>query len=347
MASSRDQPPAWARSALDSFDAALARGGDHYLALGIFWHFKTEDLGFWAPTGYRKHPLALALSLAWLVGLALLGWAVFALRSHDAAPWRWIAGGLLSLVGALGFALWRRDALAPATTGLLVSPGGLIRLEGAKAECIAREDVEGFEARAGELVAISRTGLELSVTRTPLSDSDDRRLDAIQTMLSSWRRDGKLELPDERGPAMAYARRSLVKATAVPLVVSAVIGAFGYLTLVMPGRTEAASAVEDFLAAAGSGQIDQAYEQLAQRYRAGHQRDDFAAELPAELRQTSGISVNGVATFNGVGGSVQCIDGWLQDVEEHNHFAFALVEEQGEMKILAWTRGDCRFAWWD
>jgi hypothetical protein len=257
-----------------------------------------------------------------------------------------MVGGLLSLVGALGFALWRRDALTPASTGLLVSPGGLIRVEGAQAECIAREDVEGFEARDGELVAISRTGLGLSVTRTSTSDSGTRRLNAIQIMLSSWRRDGKLELPDELGPAMPFVRRSVVKATVTLLVISTLISAFAYLTLVMPGRTAAATAVEDFLAATGSGELDRAYGQLAQRYRSSHERDHFAAELPTELRQQSGISVNGVATFSG-GDSVQCIDGWLQDVGKRNHFAFALVEEQGEMKIFAWNRGDCRLPWWN
>jgi hypothetical protein len=123
---------------------------------------------------------------------------------------------------------------------------------------------------------------------------------------------------------------------------SAVFLASTALALLLPARSESGRVVRAFVDHTAGGDLDSAYELLAERKRQQLSLQQFQATLPSKLRAASGFTVNGQSGGVGAGdGSETCLDGWLDDVDGYSGYRFDLVAEGDEQRIVSWQEGSC------
>ncbi|HJL16479.1 MAG TPA: hypothetical protein RMH99_12530 [Sandaracinaceae bacterium LLY-WYZ-13_1] len=342
----REELPDWATEALRAYlDARRREDAPYYPRVGGLWRFRDGELSFWHRRGSQRRPSCQAV-LVFLAGLATLGWAVAGLGDGEIDYlWFGLAAGLL-VAGIVAFNVRLLGNTLPGHDGLLVTPDGLIAIEGEGYRAVPAERVEGFEVRDRELVARLDDAPPLLVQRAKDLEHERVLLAGRAELLDGWLHDRALSPPDPADPATTSRETSRLFYPAVLGIGAALFGAFTYVTVVVPERSEAGTEVRDFVSDLGAGHLDRAYDRLSAAQRDERPREGFEGSLPPSFLEATGYDINGLGHSRDERGVRTCIDGWLEGVSGHSGYAFVLVREGERLRIDGWARAACGNPWW-
>jgi len=277
----------------------------------------------------------IAVAFCWPVGFGLLVWALLALRSDELVTWRWAAGSSLVVIGASAFTLLRR--WSHASDGLLISPDGLIVIDGPHHRVASRDEISDVVLEDGRLMVVygpeQRQWCQYSA---PVGSESHLTLERRLQLLRAWRDTGAIPSPNDPGHAPGKTP-AFLGSVALSVAGSAALLGFLWLTLVLPATSASGRVARRFVQQVAAKDFDAAYALLAREKQQSLPRDRFESALSAQIRSASGFTVNGIAT----GGGRSCVDGWLADVEGSSGYAFDIVSEGDAERILDWGPGAC------
>lgn len=281
------------------------------------------------------------LYLIWPVGVGLLAWGLYALRSDELVWWRWAAGATLAAVGIVAI-LFRYRQTAGLPLGTLLTPAGIFVVVREGVRLVAREHIHAITFDGGRLeVVYGPEQRRWCLYSAEPGSKGERYLTTRHQELVHWHQTGV-------GPSQSHptvqAHREPDTRKFLGGFAAATIGLVGFLWLtgVMPATSDSGRTVRGFVRHVGSGQLDEAYAMLSASARKRIPRAAFESRLSPALRGSTGFSVNGVSGSIGtIAGAESCVDGWLQG-ESNAGYAFELKSEEGTDKIVEWRAGACR-----
>ncbi|MEZ4370043.1 MAG: hypothetical protein R3B07_04430 [Polyangiaceae bacterium] len=320
-----DRLPDWARRAVGPMDEETGKRYGWY-----------EHLGLRGCLG----PLA---AVPYLLGIGLLFWGLFALRAEELIVWRFALGSVFVLVGGpLAVSGLRR--YHGRGNGLLLAPEGVIVVADGKYRVVGREQLQDVRFERGCMYFVYGPERRTWVQYTgPEAGEGARMMDARFQEIARWLKEGTRPPNNPLPKLSAPPSASPLRAGLVGLGIAAGISGFLWLTVVHPATSDAGRVTRGFVGALANKQYDEAYAMLSTERRQRTSRAQFERELPAKLRESTGITINSISGGIGeaVGGGA-CVDGWLDGVEGYSGYAFELSEDGDQAVVSDWREGTCK-----
>jgi hypothetical protein len=299
----------------------------------------------WYPSAVSWHWLkALWTRVPYFVGILICTWAVAGLRYDEVVLWRWIGGPALVAVGAL-FAIHRMRAVRLRSSGLVMAPEGMIIIAGSAYRIAAREQIHGVRYEHGLLYVIygndHRAWWQLS--HPPEAKEVQPYAELRYREMEAWFNHGTVPPESSLPPMAGPLQLGYLSGTLKALALAAAMGVFVWLTVVLPNTSDAGRTTQQFIGALAKKDYAAAYKMMSAKRRKEMTRKQFEAQLPAELRNCTGININAVGGGCGtVVGAESCADGFVGGADGTSWFAFELVSEaEGRLAVSRWHEGQC------
>jgi len=338
---SREALPPWAAQAVRQLERA--RKGEHvsyYVLAGrSAWRFLRSKLFLVAPP---QKPGSWALVPLWPIGVAFLAWAVLSLRWFDYSAWRWGVGAALVLIGSIGLTVRTVRKDTPAHEGFLFVTDGVIELANGMYRVAARTDIQRFVGSDGSSVAvIGAEQRQWCLFSAQPGSQEALHIGALHRGATSWLQEGTYPRLDDPANSIQARAGGAGCNYLIYLIGAAAPCGLVYATLVLPATSDASQAAQHFLSLVREGDYEAAHAMCSPERQANVSRSKLKRELPPELAQSSGFSVNSISGGLGTSkGTTGCVEGRLDGVDGHSGFSIHMVVVEDEWRVDKWT-GAC------